>query len=306
VNKILSSKLPHLLATLAFVALVSFSFLAPLPEAAAQTRTNNFDITKGLVGEENIGCSGFDCQLCHVVRAVDNLISFMFYLATVIAVLLFIYAGAKMMMAGGDPGAFKKAREIFWNVIIGVVIMLCAYVFIDTILKTVLSPEARQYGPWNEVQCVTLPTGGTSTGTGPGTVIPVTGDEATVRAALRGIPINKGPCPAGASYGNVAGGCTNVAGLPQNAIEGVINLNNACGGCVTITGGTEGGHASHGPGNPMVDISLSSGVDNYVQQSGGQIVSYRGNSRDPVYKVGNDLYVRESNHWHIEFGRARN
>ena len=292
-----------LCASFVFLAILSFSFLAPLSEAAAQTRSN-YDPAGGLVGSSNIGCSGFDCQLCNVMRAVNNIISFLFYLGTIIAVLLFIYAGAKMMMAGGDSGAVSEAKNIFWNIIIGVVIMLCAYLVVDTVLKSVLSGNAQRYGPWNEIQCVALPTTPPPPGGGPGGVRPVPADEVAAREALRGIPINKGPCPEGVPYSSVAGGCTNVAGLPQNAIQGIISMNSACGGCVTITGGTEGGHASHGPGNAIVDISRTPSALQYVQYApGSRRAGSRGN--DPVYVIGNDRYVIESNHIHIEFGAAR-
>ncbi|MCE9643859.1 pilin [Candidatus Parcubacteria bacterium] len=308
-NKNISGKLPHFLAGLAFFALVSLSYLVPLPEAAAQTGTNNFDITKGLVGEENIGCDGFSCQLCHVVKAVNNVISFMFYLATVVAVLLFVYAGAKLMMAGGDPSAMTKAKEILWNVIIGAAIMLCAYVVIDTVLKTVLSPEARQYGPWNEVQCITLPPSTTPPGTTPPPTTS-TAQERCTREALSdaGINVNKSSC-GGRSFQSVSGGCTDVAGLPRQAVEGLIRFKDNCLNCtITVTGGTEDGHRTHGAGRPMIDISSTDAdITSYLRAQDRNPVRNPSNG-EVTYRIGNDTFVQETNppHLHIIFGTTEN
>ena len=315
--------------------MVSSAVLLPLPEVSAQTTGGAFDISKGIVSKENIGCDGFDCQLCHVVKAADNLISFMFYLATVVAVLLFVYAGAKMMMAGGDSGAVSKAKEIFWNVIIGVIIMLCAYLVVDTVLKTVLSREAQQYGPWNRIVCVTYscPAGTTGTypnctsitstcpvgqtGTPPNcTTTPpptVSGDEKCTRDALAeaGIGVNKSACPSGVSYRSVNGGCTSVAGLPKQAIDGLIKFKNDCRNCtITLTGGSEGGHQTHGVGRPMIDISSTDrDIFNYLERevrrlNGAPLRNPR--NGHITYQIDGATVVDEGDHYHIIFATSNN
>lgn len=55
--------------------------------------------------------------------------------------------------------------------------------------------------------------------------------------------------------------CTSLDGLPDDTVNMLIKLQSDCGGksvCgIIITGGTEPGHASHGPRLPQVDLSCS-------------------------------------------------
>jgi hypothetical protein len=48
--------------------------------------------------------------------------------------------------------------------------------------------------------------------------------------------------------------CTNLADMPQAVITMLIELKSVCPGNITITGGTEPGHNTHGPGRSAVDI----------------------------------------------------
>ena len=52
--------------------------------------------------------------------------------------------------------------------------------------------------------------------------------------------------------------CTTLAGMPGSVITGLNNLSSSCGGnCITITGGTETGHLSHGENIANVDVRYS-------------------------------------------------
>ena len=68
--------------------------------------------------------------------------------------------------------------------------------------------------------------------------------------------VNKPACdPYNANYKLCrAGTGTNVGGLPRGTIDGLIALASACSCTVTITGGTEAGHVSHGANIPVFDL----------------------------------------------------
>jgi hypothetical protein len=83
-------------------------------------------------------------------------------------------------------------------------------------------------------------------------------NDATVREQLRNLPnggitVNKKVCnnPTQTS-------CTTVGGLPSETLAMLSSLRSACGGVISITGGTEAGHRSHGPGKSPVDLSINS------------------------------------------------
>jgi hypothetical protein len=112
-------------------------------------------------------------------------------------------------------------------------------------------------------------------------------DELATREKLvsAGIQINKDPCPSGtSSWKDVPGGCTNVAGLPDFAIEKLKALKNNCNCDVIITAGTEPGHAEHGIGKNVVDISLGTGVTNYIKKT-GKTTNYPGCSVGDKYNI---------------------
>jgi len=81
-------------------------------------------------------------------------------------------------------------------------------------------------------------------------------EETRIRKLLEdgGVKIFKKPCVPPNTVN-----CVNVAGLHQSAIDGLIRAAGECGGtdCIIITGGTEPGHDSHGPGLAVVDIAYS-------------------------------------------------
>ena len=124
--------------TLLFVVLLSpaFAFAAELPT---------------IVPED---CRGADaatkCDICDVAQLAQNALNAGIYIAVFLSAILFAWAGWKYVSAGGDTGKVKSAREIFTNVLIGLVIILAGWLVVDTIMKTFVSDTAT-LGPWNEI-----------------------------------------------------------------------------------------------------------------------------------------------------------
>ncbi|MER0477581.1 hypothetical protein ABR737_04300 [Streptomyces sp. Edi2] len=97
--------------------------------------------------------------------------------------------------------------------------------------------------------------------------------------------------------------CTSFTRINSGTIKGIITFKRTARCAVTITGGTETGHASgrysHWNGY-KVDISPTGCVTNYIKRT----FRYAGKRGDgaPMYKssVGN-IYARESSHWDITY-----
>ena len=102
-----------------------------------------------------------DCEYCHVVQAANYISMFLIYLASIIAVLMFVYAGSILIISGGNSAKRDRAKEIFQRVIIGFIIAIAAFFIIDMILKAFIGERA---GPWNSVEC---PSTGNITTEGP-------------------------------------------------------------------------------------------------------------------------------------------
>ena len=93
------------------------------------------------------GCSSF----CDFAQLAQNLLNDLIYLAVFMSAVLFAWAGWVSMTAGGDMGKIKRAREVFGNVVIGLVIILAAWLVVDLLMKTL---TGGKLGPWNSI-CVT-------------------------------------------------------------------------------------------------------------------------------------------------------
>lgn len=113
-----------------------------------------------------VPCDGVDveCMACHVVDLGQNIINFLVSLASFLAVMLFAYAGFLMISAAGNMSKVERAKEIFGNVIIGMIIVLVGWLVVDTVMKWAFvgspldqSTVGRDFGPWNAIKCVEKP-----------------------------------------------------------------------------------------------------------------------------------------------------
>lgn len=97
--------------------------------------------------------------------------------------------------------------------------------------------------------------------------------------------------------------CTSFSGIRQTTLDGAKTLKSASGCALTITGGTEVGHAggtySHANGYKL-DFSLTSCLTSYVQNT----FQYQGLRSDgaALYRsaAGNE-YAKEGSHWDVTF-----
>lgn len=97
--------------------------------------------------------------------------------------------------------------------------------------------------------------------------------------------------------------CTSFDQINSATVDGIITFKRASGCDVTITGGTETGHASgtysHWNGY-KVDISITSCVSGYITRN----FTYQGKRGDgaPLYKsAAGNLYANEGSHWDITY-----
>jgi len=109
------------------------------------------DIIKaGFITGEIVPCKG-DCNLCHLWQLASNVINFIsFNLAIPLAALLFIAAGIIFLTSAGSEQKITLARSIFINTAIGLTIIFCSWLLIDTLIKTIANPDTVIYWAWNK------------------------------------------------------------------------------------------------------------------------------------------------------------
>jgi hypothetical protein len=95
--------------------------------------------------------------------------------------------------------------------------------------------------------------------------------------------------------------CTSFEQLNLATAQGAVTLRNASGCAMTITGGTETGHASgtysHWNGYKL-DYSLTTCLGNYITGSFTRIAN-RSDGAAQYQSGSGNIYARESNHWDV-------
>jgi len=89
---------------------------------------------------------------CEFVELVNNVMQFLIGLSVILAVIVFIYAGYLMVLSRGDVGQVQQAKGLFANVAIGVVLMLSAFLIINTILSIMLGGSEKALN-WSSIEC---------------------------------------------------------------------------------------------------------------------------------------------------------
>ena len=119
-----------------------------------------------VVSAQFVPCGGPDqpaCQFCHLVEMGNTIVLWLVFVLTIVAGLIFAVAGLKLVTSGGNPSQKDAAKSMFVNVIVGYLIVLAAWLIIDTLMKGLadqsLIGEDGTLGPWNQIECTeTQPT----------------------------------------------------------------------------------------------------------------------------------------------------
>lgn len=73
----------------------------------------------------------------NIAQYVGNILKGFFSLTGIIFLILSIYSGASYMLSRGDAQKAQKAREILYNSIIGLIIIMASYALTDFILTQI-------------------------------------------------------------------------------------------------------------------------------------------------------------------------
>jgi len=99
-----------------------------------------------------VPCDGTECNQCHLVRLADNVIGWLIMFLTVVAVIALVIAGFKLVTSGGNPSALQAAKETLINILIGFILVLAAWLIVDTLLKAATGQGLEK---WGQVECGT-------------------------------------------------------------------------------------------------------------------------------------------------------
>jgi hypothetical protein len=93
------------------------------------------------------GCTGIDCTACHVVNMANGIIKWLIGITFLIFAALLMIAGVRLVTSAGNPSELSAAKEKFINAFIGFLIILSAWLIVDTIMRGLVGragdPESR-------------------------------------------------------------------------------------------------------------------------------------------------------------------
>ena len=136
------------------VTLVS-NFIQWMPHSSVDTIVGSIGINTAMAASDSgalVTCTNpEDCNWCTFIQMFDRALDFLFKFLTLAAVMMVMYAGFQLVISQGNSGAMEKAKGFISNIIIGFVIMMSAWLIIDTVIKGLVDTEAG-YGQWNELK----------------------------------------------------------------------------------------------------------------------------------------------------------
>ena len=132
------------LMLLAIIIIPAFS-LAQNTNPSSTAPNTNLSVPAGGIFP---GCSDpvNGCGFNDLLNLVNSFVKFvLFSLALPIAAIMFCYAGIVLLFAGGSTEKVGKAKKIFWNVLLGLVIAAAAWLIVELIL-TILGYQGSWIG----------------------------------------------------------------------------------------------------------------------------------------------------------------
>lgn len=147
----------HFFRALLFVAAL-FVLIAPEP-AFAQSGLPLLDPNWHIVPdarELDPSCpEGAPLGIGGVLVLLQNLMNAAVALSVIVMTLVIAYAGFLFLTSPFNSENRSKAKSTLWNTVIGVFIVLSAWLIVDFAMKVLYNPEAtfagKSLGPWNEI-----------------------------------------------------------------------------------------------------------------------------------------------------------
>ena len=109
---------------------VVLSALALAPSLALAVSINNPIVPQSCNGKG--GCH----SICDLATLAQNVMNVGIFVAVFLSAILFAWAGWKYVTAQGNSGQAGAAKKLFFNVMIGFVIILVAWIFVDVLMRS--------------------------------------------------------------------------------------------------------------------------------------------------------------------------
>jgi hypothetical protein len=113
-----------------------------------------FAVPVEVYAEDFVSCGGPDCTACDLLGMAQDIVFWLAAVMTIIATIFVLLAGMQLVISVDNADTRSVAKRLLTNSIIGLVIVLASWFFVDTIMKILLNNSTPvQYGVWHEITC---------------------------------------------------------------------------------------------------------------------------------------------------------
>lgn len=91
--------------------------------------------TGSITGGPLVPCDGTDCDFESIVTLAERILNFLVGLGIVVSAAMFAYTGWLFFSDSGSTQNVEQGKKVFGYVVIGLVIILAAWLVVDTLLK---------------------------------------------------------------------------------------------------------------------------------------------------------------------------
>jgi len=126
-------------------------YWGPIMSCNTEKLSETVDKTSGWLGAYTDPCSSF----CDLLATGQNALFFGITLALFgAAPLLFVIIGIYYVISRGNVEKTKKAKDMFFNVVKGIVIILLSFIIVNTFF-VILAPKVPgiDFAKWNQISC---------------------------------------------------------------------------------------------------------------------------------------------------------
>ena len=94
------------------------------------------------------------CTLCHLFILLNNIFTYFFtIILPVTATGLMVWGGFTLLTAGESKTKFEQAKNIITAAVVGLVIILASWIFLNMFLSSIGVAEWTGLGNWWKIEC---------------------------------------------------------------------------------------------------------------------------------------------------------
>jgi hypothetical protein len=93
------------------------------------------------------------CNLCHLIDMGNTVLQWLIGVLLVVFSIIVAVAGFGLATSGGNPEAKSAAKSKIMNALIGLVIVLAAWLLVDTVMKALLTDGEINGTIWSTITC---------------------------------------------------------------------------------------------------------------------------------------------------------